>query len=76
MVRWINNTKFSHFITEPSNMRLEMAGNPHQDLKILESLLGPEKKFIKSVACGYSKLEAPDAEINAKVSFQFQPFYP
>ena len=31
-----------------------------------------KNKFFKSMACGYSKLEALDADYNAKIRFQFR----
>ena len=31
------------------------------------------KKFLETTACGYSKLEARDAECNGTIRFQFGP---
>ena len=33
-------------------------------------------KIILSMACGYSKIEARDAEQNTEIHFQFQPSQP
>ena len=37
----------------------------------LDQKSGPKQKFLRSIACGYSKLESGDAERNGTFRFQF-----
>ena len=39
----------------------------------LDQKSGPKQKFLRSIACGYSKLESRDAERNGTFRFQFGP---
>ena len=58
-----------------SGVKDEILGHFASDIFLFLSpipYLRSKNIFFKSMACGYSKLEALDADYNAKIRFQFR----